>query len=204
MSLRTFMLQMAFLFAPLVPGHTTEAEPGIYRGQDPKMKEIRELQQQGIKTIISLRTNPQRKKARLAQSLGMKWVNIPTGVFKVPTNVEFDSFRAVVNNPANKPCYVSCEVDSDRVGLYLAAHRLVDLGWTPEQVQADFKKNHQKTWWPPFRKYYARVVSYAESNRAAQARKQESPSLGSTTNVVAPSLAPPTIASPSAEQSRVQ
>lgn len=160
MNIHTFLLQFAFLYAPLVHCPTIEVEPGLYRGGDPKIKQIYALHDQGVKTIISLRTHRQKKKELLCEKLGMKWIQIPTGVFLTPTNKQFNEFRQIINDKKNLPCYFSCEIDMDRTGVYLAAHRLVDLHWTPEQIRQEFREHHQKSWWPVFRKYERVVLAY--------------------------------------------
>ncbi len=165
MSLQTFALQFAFLFAPLIHHQMIEVEPGLYRGTDPKIKDLPKLQQQGFKTIVSFRTNDQPKKSLRASQLGIRWVNIPTGVFLNPTDQEFDDFRAVINDPKNLPCLMTCEVNMDRTLVYLAAHQMVDKGWTAAQIDREFKEAHQKVWWPPFRKYRETVADYAAKRR---------------------------------------
>lgn len=141
---------------------TEEVSPILYRGSDPKIKQIYALHDKGIKTIISLRTHPEPKKEQLCKQLGMKWVQIKTGVFLTPTDEEFDQFRAIVNNPQNQPSFASCEVDMDRTGVYIAAYRMVDQHWSVEQMNDEFRQHHQKKWWPVFRKYQRVVVAYAD------------------------------------------
>jgi hypothetical protein len=128
---------------------------------DPKVKDVYALHDKGIKTIVSLRTNPEFKKEALCEKLGMKWINIKTGVFKTPSADQFDQFRAIVNNPKNQPVYVSCEVDMDRTLVYIAAQQMCDEHWTTAQIETEFKENHQKRWWPIFRKYERKVMEYA-------------------------------------------
>lgn len=150
------------------------------------MQQIQELHKdKGIKTFISMRTNPQKKKEKLCKEIGCNWVWLKTGVFKVPTFEAMDKFRAVVNDPAMQPCYASCEVNMDRTGVYIAAHRMVDLHWTAQQVEDEFKAHHQKTWWPPFRKYLPQVEAYAaaRSSGVASAPSTAVPAAASTTTV---------------------
>jgi hypothetical protein len=71
---------------------------------------------------------------------------------------------------------MSCEVDMDRTGVYLAAYRMVDQNWSPQQMREEFSKHHKKVWWPTFRKYQRVVISYAEKRRQAQIRKDTEPS----------------------------
>jgi len=171
MNFHNLLIQVVFLWAPLSHGTTEQVTPNLSRGQDPKMKDIYALHDKGIKTIISLRTNPQRKKQRLCEQLGMNWIQIKTGVFKTPTNDQFDRFRAIVNDPKMQPCYTACEVDMDRTGIYIGAYRMVDQHWTAEQVDQEFREHHQKTWWPIFRNYQRHVVAYAaEQQNLASAK----------------------------------
>lgn len=161
MSLHTFLLQFAFLYAPLIHGTVEQVSPTLWRGPDPKIQDIYKLHDQGFKTIISLRTNPEYKKQELCNKLGMYWVQIPTGVFLTPTTQELDEFRMVANNPKMQPCYATCEVNMDRTGVYLAAYHRCDQNWTRKQVKDEFVKYHQKVWWPVFRKYEGVVNAYS-------------------------------------------
>ena len=165
MNLHNLLIQFAFLYAPLIHANTEQVTPNLYRGKDPKIKDIQMLHDKGIKTVISLRTNPERKKQRLCQQLGMNWIQIKTGVFKTPSFEQFDQFRAIVNDPKQQPVYTSCEIDMDRTGVYLATYHMVDQHWTAEQMAKEFKDHHQKTWWPIFRKYQREVLAYAEKRQ---------------------------------------
>lgn len=165
MDIRAFFLQFAVLYGAFIHGQPEQAEPGIFRGTDPKVKDVYKLHDKGFKSIISLRVHLEKRKEKLCQKLGMNWFHIPTGVFLTPTPDQFDQFRAIVRDPQNRPCYVTCEVDMDRTSVYLAAYRMVDLNWTATQIKEDFRKHHQKIWWPPFRKYQAKVIEYAKSRR---------------------------------------
>jgi protein tyrosine phosphatase (PTP) superfamily phosphohydrolase (DUF442 family) len=164
---QNFFVQFAFLYAPLLHCQSEQVTPVLSRGPDPKMADIQSLHDKGFKTIISCRTNPQPKKRALAEKLGMNWVQIDTGVFKVPTDEQFDQFRSIVNNPKMQPCYTSCEIDMDRTGVYIAAFRMVDQHWTAEQMDREFHQHHQKRWWPIFRKYQAHVIAYAQKKANA-------------------------------------
>jgi protein tyrosine phosphatase (PTP) superfamily phosphohydrolase (DUF442 family) len=164
--LQNIAIQFAFLYAPLVHCATEQVTPVLYRGPDPKIKDIAALHDKGIKTIISLRTHPEHDKERLCQKLGMKWVQIKTGVFKTPSADQFDQFRSIVNDPKQQPIYASCEIDMDRTGVYIAAMRMVDQHWTAAQMDDEFRLHHQKRWWPIFRKYQRVVTEYADSKLA--------------------------------------
>ncbi len=160
-SIQNFVLQFVVLFAPFLHSSMEQVTPVLYRGQDPKIKDIRVLHKKGFKTIISLRTNPETKKQKFCQTLGMEWIQIATGVFKTPADEQIDQFRAIVNNPAKQPCYTSCEVDMDRTGVYIGAYRMVDQHWSAEQMEKELRSHHQKRWWPIFGKYERVVKTYA-------------------------------------------
>ena len=162
MNIQNILIQFAFLYAPLVHCDTEQVTPNLYRGPDPKTKDIYALHDKGIKTIISLRTNPEPKKEKLCEKLGMRWINIKTGVFRTPTLDQFDQFRAILNDPKMQPCYTACEIDMDRTGVYIATYRMVDQHWTAQQMEDEFTSHHQKKWWPIFRKYERVVTAYAK------------------------------------------
>ena len=168
MGVKLFLLQFAFLYAPFVHPPMEQIGPGLYRGPDPKVREIYELHDKGFKTIISIRTNAEDKKRRLCDKLGMRWVHISTGVFKTPSEDQFDQFRAIINKPENLPCLVSCELGMDRAGVYIAAHRMADENWSAQQMEEEFRTHHQKRWWPVFRKYQKHVVGYAGRRQGQQ------------------------------------
>jgi protein tyrosine phosphatase (PTP) superfamily phosphohydrolase (DUF442 family) len=172
---------MAFMYAPLMShGSIEQVTPNLMRGPDPKIADIYPLRDNGVKTIISLRTNPERKKQKLCKELGMKWIQIKTGVFKTPTDEQFDEFRKIVDDPQNQQCYASCEIDIDRTGVYIAAYRMTDQGWTTQQMVDEFVSHHQKKWWPVFRKYEGKVVAYAKKRNAPGADTQTSTTLSTT------------------------
>jgi protein tyrosine phosphatase (PTP) superfamily phosphohydrolase (DUF442 family) len=178
---------MAFLYAPLMShGPIEQVTPNLMRGPDPKVADIYALRDNGVKTIISLRTNPERKKQELCKKLGMKWVQIKTGVFKTPTDEQFDEFRQIVDDPKNQPCYASCEIDMDRTGVYIAAYRMTDQHWTTQQMVDEFTSHHQKKWWPVFRKYEGKVVAYAKKRNAPGADTQLSSTLSTSAQQLAP------------------
>ena len=162
MSIKLFLLQFAFLYAPFVRPPIEQIDQNLYRGPDPSVREIYALHDKGFKTIVSIRTNQEDKKRKLCEKLGMRWVNIRTGVFLLPTDEQFDQFRATINKPENLPCLVSCELGMDRAGVYIAAHRMADQNWSAQKMVEEFHTHHQKRWWPVFRKYQQRVISYAE------------------------------------------
>ncbi|MFN8554814.1 MAG: hypothetical protein U0103_25360 [Candidatus Obscuribacterales bacterium] len=68
-----------------------------------------------------------------------------------------------------QPVYTSKgEVNMD-CKVYIAAHRMVDLHWTAQQVADEFKAHHQKTWCSPFRKYQSQVEARMQPRGATAA-----------------------------------
>jgi protein tyrosine phosphatase (PTP) superfamily phosphohydrolase (DUF442 family) len=165
-SLHNLLLQFSFLFAPMTHMPTEQICPTIYRGRDPNIAQIKVLHDKGIKTIVSLRTHDQPKKQKYAESLGMKWVRIPSGVFKTPAFAEIDAFRGVVNKPANQPCYVCCTIGTDRNAAFLAAYRMTDENWTAQQTLTELEQHHLKRWWPIFADYPKTAAAYAKTHQS--------------------------------------
>jgi hypothetical protein len=67
-----------------------QVTPYLYKGPDPKIHEIYILREKGIRTIISLRTNSQKRKQELCEQLGLRWIEIKTGVFLPLTPEQLD------------------------------------------------------------------------------------------------------------------
>jgi protein tyrosine phosphatase (PTP) superfamily phosphohydrolase (DUF442 family) len=174
MSPHNFILQFAFLYAPLLHMHFTieQVSPVLYRGLDPSAHEIQLIHDKGIKTIVSMRTKPERKKEALCKKLGMNWIHIPTGVLSTPKPEQFDQFLSVFNDPAKLPVYACCTIDMERSAAYVEAYRMKDQHWTSELVHDEFTKHHLKRWWPPFNHYQGVIEKYANAGETQSASQE--------------------------------
>lgn len=113
-------------------------EEGFYRGGYPTQEGLRYLKQLGVKTIIDLRKSgiaAVKEERKLAEPLGIKYINIPFGFFKKPPKDEdIKMFLAIVSSQENRPAFVHCHSGRDRTGMMVAAYRIAAQGWPKEKA----------------------------------------------------------------------
>ena len=134
----------------------------FYRGAQPKEKDYKDLAQLGIKTIIDLREDPEDYSKRIAESLGMTYVNIPMIAKKYPTPEATETFLKTVNDPATGKFFVHCAGGRHRTGAMGAVYRFQFYNWNFEQVYKEMKQYDFYTSWghgafKDFVKDYARA-----------------------------------------------
>jgi protein tyrosine phosphatase (PTP) superfamily phosphohydrolase (DUF442 family) len=127
-----------------------QASPILYWGKAPNEAKIRQLKSVGVKSLICVRTNPMKKTSAFAESLGMKWFNVKTGVMLKPSKKEMAKFISIVGNRANQPVYVFCVGGRDRTTFYLALYRMAFEGWNIDQARAELRAHHLRRKWPIF------------------------------------------------------
>jgi protein tyrosine/serine phosphatase len=111
-----------------------------YRGAQPAGQDFSDLAKLGIKTIIDLTngdgdTNEQ----RLAESVGMKFVNIAMSTRVVPTVEQIATFLSIVNDPAKQPVYVHCVGGRHRTGVMTAIYRMTSDQWAGDKAFKEMK-----------------------------------------------------------------
>ena len=119
----------------------------FFRGAQPKEKDYKDLAQLGIRTIIDLRDDPEAYEKRMAESLGMTYINIPMIAKKYPTPEATELFLKTVNDPATGKFFVHCAGGRHRTGVMGAVYRFKFYNWDFEQVYKEMKKYDFYTSW---------------------------------------------------------
>jgi protein tyrosine phosphatase (PTP) superfamily phosphohydrolase (DUF442 family) len=119
----------------------------FYRGAQPKVDDFKVLAAMGIKTIIDLRDDPQAYEKSTVESLGMKYVNIPMGDKKYPTEETTQSFLKLVSDPATGKFFAHCAGGRHRTGAMGAVYRYQFYNWDFNQVYAEMKQYDFYTSW---------------------------------------------------------
>jgi len=122
----------------------------LFWGHQPDQDKIRQLKAVGVKSLICLRTNPRHEDQRFAESIGMKWFHVKTGVIKKPSRAEMERFLSIVGKPENQPVYIFCVGGRDRTSFYLELYRMAFEGWNIEQVREELKCHELRRKWPTF------------------------------------------------------
>jgi protein tyrosine/serine phosphatase len=119
----------------------------FFRGAQPKEKDYKDLAQLGIRTIIDLRDDPEAYEKRVAESLGMTYINIPMIAKKYPTPEATELFLKTVNDPATGKFYVHCAGGRHRTGVMGAVYRFKFYNWNFDQVYKEMKQYDFYTSW---------------------------------------------------------
>ena len=100
-----------------------QMDTNYYRGGQPKKDQYQSLKELGVTTIIDLRNDPESYEKPTAESLGMKYINIPMDDAEYPSDVAIAKFLEVINDPANGNMYVHCKGGKHRAGVTGAVYR---------------------------------------------------------------------------------
>jgi protein tyrosine phosphatase (PTP) superfamily phosphohydrolase (DUF442 family) len=108
-----------------------QVAPGYWRGAQPTMSGMHELERMGIKTVVSLRAFSTDEP--LLRGTKLKYERISFKAWH-PETEDVVRFLRIVTDPKNQPVFVHCEHGADRTGMMTAIYRIVAQGWTKEQA----------------------------------------------------------------------
>jgi len=139
-----------------------QVDEGMYRGGQPSRAGLKQVQQLGIKTIISLRrpSKAMEEERRLAEQLGMRWVNLPMWFWWRPSDPQVHQFLSMVGDPANRPVFVHCLQGWNRVGIMAAIYRITHQGWEPRRAYHEARQLGLVPW-----NLLSRYVIFYETER---------------------------------------
>jgi protein tyrosine/serine phosphatase len=116
-----------------------EVTPTLYRGAQPTGKGFETLAKMGVNIVIDLRDGSEGKveEKEVTQS-GMKFVAIPWGCSS-PKDDDFAKFLTVMRDNPDKKVFVHCRLGVDRTGMMVAAYRMNEQGWTPDEALREMR-----------------------------------------------------------------
>ncbi|HKF52746.1 MAG TPA: hypothetical protein VKB26_10555 [Candidatus Acidoferrales bacterium] len=97
----------------------------LYRGAQPRDDGLDHLKLFGIDTIIDLRGELHgviENERQRAQSLGMRFVNLPGNGWSPATDEEIAQFFALVRERPRRKIFIHCWLGGDRSGMFIAAY----------------------------------------------------------------------------------
>jgi len=145
----------------------------LFRGGQPEPDDYAALKAIGIQTIIDLRNDPTSYEKQTAESLGMKYVNIPMSGWKYAKDSQVAQFMELMNDPATGVAYVHCKAGKHRTGLAGAVYRLEKYGWDYDQAYKEMKDYNYSSWPVHFKiKSYVRDYFKKNSSRIPAIRAQ--------------------------------
>ena len=114
--------------------HPKPIAPGLWRGRAPYLhRHYEELQRLGIRTILNMRGNQPFASAierRRAEAHGFVYREAPVG-FRPLRDHSDEPALAAMQNVADYPLYVHCNIDRDRTSVIVAAYRVLN----PEKLR---------------------------------------------------------------------
>lgn len=124
---------------PLAPKRFATVEPGrLYRSGGPTTRELVEVTRaHGIRTVLCL-LNPDAPEVQAERDavlrLGLRWINIPLPGNGASTPAEREAILNVLLDETSGPTLVHCAAGTNRTGLAVGLYRLVQQGWTLDDV----------------------------------------------------------------------
>ena len=108
----------------------------LLRGAQPSALGLAELKKLGVTTIVDLRGNsgPVAWERQQAESLGMRFVNIPVRGWSPPGNEQVVEFLKLFQQDPTQKIFVHCYYGEDRTGVMVAAYRIAQHNWTADQA----------------------------------------------------------------------
>jgi protein tyrosine phosphatase (PTP) superfamily phosphohydrolase (DUF442 family) len=114
-----------------------EVTPTLYRGGLLKTDGLKTLAKMGIKVVVDTHANDVSEE-KTVQGLGMEYVAIPWHC-PWPKDEVFAKFLKVLRENRGKKVFVHCRLGDDRTGMMIAAYRMADEGWTPDEAMNEMR-----------------------------------------------------------------
>ena len=108
----------------------------LLRGAQPSNQGLAELKKLGVTTVVNLRgwSHEVESERKQAESLGLRYLNIPVSGWSPPTNEQVAQFLALLRSSPGQKIFVHCKYGEDRSGVMMAAFRIAENNWTVEQA----------------------------------------------------------------------
>jgi len=122
-------------------------DEGYYRSEQPSKSDMKIVEQEGIKTLVNLRSI--RKDNRKSRGTGLHLVHVPVNTWKMSYDDIVKAMKAIM--AVEKPVLLHCIHGSDRTGVVTAAYRMVEQGWTKEAAIDEFLNGgygYHRGWFP--------------------------------------------------------
>jgi len=128
----------------------------LLRGAQPSPQGLVELKKLGVTTIVDLRGNrgPVARERAQAESLGMRFIDIPVSGWSPPANAQVAEFLKLFQQDPTQKVFVHCYFGRDRTGVMVAAYRMSQQNWTPDQaIEEMYSFGFHYHWYPAMKSY---------------------------------------------------
>jgi len=114
-----------------------EVTTTLYRGAQPSRAGFRNLAKMGINIVVDLRGSRQSEREEVTK-LGMQYVAMPWRCFHAKDTAIAQFLTLLRENPGKK-IFVHCRTGDDRTGMDIAAYRMAEQGWTPQEARKEME-----------------------------------------------------------------
>ena len=115
-----------------------EVTPFLYRGAQPSLDGFQQLKTMGVELVVDLRLTGKDKERKQVTGLGMQYVSIPWHCY-FPNDKVIAKFLMLLREHPQKKVFVHCRYGDDRTGMMIAAYRMANEGWTPEEARKEME-----------------------------------------------------------------
>lgn len=118
----TLLLSLNFAYA----ASFYKVTEGVYRGPRPMPRDLVELKQIGVKTILNIDSDIEsiRWERKIAGEMGFKYISIPLSGFWTPTDRDVNRILNLLADPIQYPIFLHCKYGQDRTGLIVGLFRV--------------------------------------------------------------------------------
>jgi tyrosine-protein phosphatase SIW14 len=115
-----------------------EVNSTLYRGAQPTPEGFENLARFGISIVVDVRGGTHKSERKLVTKLGMRYVSIGWHCFH-PQDEKFARFLTLLRENPGKRVFVHCRTGDDRSGMMVAAYRMAEQGWTPQEAMKEME-----------------------------------------------------------------
>lgn len=116
-----------------------EVTPFLYRGAQPSPEGFKTLARMGVDIVVDARLSGHARESRQVTALGMQYVSVPWHCL-FPKDKAIAKFLAVVRENPGKKIFVHCRYGDDRTGMMIAAYRMADQQWSPQEAATEMRQ----------------------------------------------------------------
>jgi tyrosine-protein phosphatase SIW14 len=113
-----------------------EVTPGVYRGAVPTCTELKDLAQQGLRTVINLdnRSSVIRSEKACAAKLGLRWIDASMSAVSAVPEAKVNLAVDALKNTDFRPVFVHCRYGQDRTGMVVGLFRVESQRWSAREA----------------------------------------------------------------------
>lgn len=116
-----------------------EVTPFLYRGAQPSPEGFKTLARMGVNIVVDARLSGHAGESKQVTALGMQYVSVPWHCL-FPKDEAIAKFLAVLRENPGKKIFVHCRYGDDRTGMMIAAYRMADQQWTPDEAATEMRQ----------------------------------------------------------------